>query len=65
VISLIFWGWLLGPIGALVAVPMSIAAKFLFESYDESRWLAYLMSDSAPERVANVPDEGSSDDAFS
>ncbi len=65
VISLIFWGWLLGPIGALVAVPMSIAAKFLFESYDESRWLAHLMSDTAPGRVANVPDEGSSDDAFS
>jgi predicted PurR-regulated permease PerM len=48
VISLIFWGWLLGPIGALVAVPLSIAAKFMFESFDESRWLAHLMSDKGP-----------------
>ncbi len=45
VISLVFWGWLLGPIGALVAVPLSIAAKFLFEGFDDSRWLAALMSD--------------------
>lgn len=45
VLSLLFWGWLLGPMGALVAVPLSIAAKFLFESFEESRWLAQLMSD--------------------
>lgn len=45
VLSLLFWGWLLGPIGALVAVPLSIAAKFLFESFENSRWLALLMSD--------------------
>jgi predicted PurR-regulated permease PerM len=48
VISLVFWGWLLGPVGALIAVPLSIAVKFLFESFDESRWLAHLMSDRDP-----------------
>lgn len=45
VVSLLFWGWLLGPIGALIAIPLSIAAKFLFESFSESQWLAHLMSD--------------------
>ncbi len=45
VLSLVFWGWLLGPVGALLAVPLSIAVKFLFESFDEVRWLAHLMSD--------------------
>lgn len=45
VLSLLFWGWLIGPMGALVAVPLSIAAKFLFDSFDDSRWLAKLMSD--------------------
>jgi AI-2 transport protein TqsA len=45
VLSLLFWGWLLGPMGALVAVPLTIAAKFLFESFEDSRWLAQLMSD--------------------
>jgi predicted PurR-regulated permease PerM len=46
VISLLFWAWLLGPMGALVAVPLSLAVKFLFESFDESKWLAILMSDA-------------------
>lgn len=48
VVSLVFWGWLLGPVGALVAVPLSIAVKFLLESFEESRWLAHIMSDRDP-----------------
>lgn len=51
VISLLFWGWLLGPMGALAAVPLSIGMRFLFESFEESRWLAYLMSDAGPRPV--------------
>jgi AI-2 transport protein TqsA len=51
VVSLLFWGWLLGPLGALVAVPLSIAAKVFFESFEESRWLAHMMSDAGPKPV--------------
>ena len=51
VVSLLFWGWLLGPLGALVAVPLSIAAKVFFESFEESKWLAHLMSDAGPKPV--------------
>lgn len=51
VLSLVFWGWLLGPMGALAAVPLSIGTKFLLESFEESRWLAHLMSDSGPKPV--------------
>ena len=51
VVSLLFWGWLLGPLGALVAVPLSIAVKVFFESFEESRWLAHLMSDAGPKPV--------------
>jgi len=47
-LSLIFWAWMLGPSGALLAVPLSLAAKFLFESFDETRWMAHLMSDAKP-----------------
>jgi len=47
VLSLLFWAWLLGPLGALVAVPLSIGVKFLFESFEDSKWIARLMSDHA------------------
>jgi predicted PurR-regulated permease PerM len=47
VLSLLFWAWLLGPWGALIAVPLSIAVKFLFEAFEESRWIAKLMGDRA------------------
>jgi predicted PurR-regulated permease PerM len=55
VASLVFWGWLLGPVGALLAVPLSIGVKFLLESYDESRWLAALMSDRPPPTTPASP----------
>lgn len=45
VISLVFWGWLLGPVGALLAVPLSISVRLLVESYEDSRWIGHLMSD--------------------
>lgn len=51
VLSLVFWGWLIGPMGALAAVPLSIGMRFLFESFEESRWLAHLMSDAGPKPV--------------
>jgi AI-2 transport protein TqsA len=51
VLSLVFWGWLMGPLGALVAVPLSIGVKFFFDSFEESRWLAVLMSNSGPKAV--------------
>lgn len=51
VLSLLFWGWLLGPMGALAAVPLSIGTRFLLESFEESRWIAHLMSDAGPKPV--------------
>jgi predicted PurR-regulated permease PerM len=42
-LSLVIWGWVLGPIGAILAVPMSIIMQAVLASRDETRWLAYLM----------------------
>ncbi len=44
VVSLIFWAWILGPIGALLAVPLTMVVKEIFlESFEETRGLALLM----------------------
>jgi predicted PurR-regulated permease PerM len=47
-LSLIFWGWMLGVSGALLAVPLTMSARFLFESFDGTRGLGRLMSDADP-----------------
>jgi predicted PurR-regulated permease PerM len=42
-LSLVVWGWVLGPIGAILAVPMSIILQAVFNSRQQTQWLGYLM----------------------
>ena len=42
-LCLIFWGWVLGPIGMLLSVPLTITIKIALDSSDETRWLAILL----------------------
>jgi len=43
-ISLVFWGWILGPVGMLLSVPLTMILKIALETTDEWRWLAVLLS---------------------
>jgi predicted PurR-regulated permease PerM len=43
-LSLIFWGWLLGTVGMLLSVPLTMIVKIAMESREETRWLAVLLS---------------------
>lgn len=51
-LSLIFWGWVLGPVGLLLAVPLTLLVKIILESSAETHWIALLL-EAAPK--ANTP----------
>jgi len=38
--SMLFWGWVLGPIGLILSVPLTAVIKISLESYAGLRWLA-------------------------
>jgi len=42
--SLIFWGWVLGPVGMFLAVPLTMTLKIAFDSNSRTRWVGILMS---------------------
>jgi predicted PurR-regulated permease PerM len=48
-LSLIFWGWLLGSVGMLLSVPLTMVVKIAMESREETKWLALLLSSDAEE----------------
>ncbi len=44
-LSLIFWAWVLGPLGAILALPLTLLAKSLLVDVDpHTRWLGPLLS---------------------
>ncbi len=43
-LSLAFWGWVLGPVGMLLSVPLTMAVRIALEGSENSRWLAILLA---------------------
>ena len=42
--SLMFWGFVLGPVGAILSVPMTMIVRLALEMSDSTRGLSYLIS---------------------
>jgi predicted PurR-regulated permease PerM len=42
-VSMVVWGWLLGPVGALVSAPLTMVIKHVLAHSDELRWMAELL----------------------
>ena len=49
-LSLIFWGWVLGPIGMLLSVPLTVTVKIALDSREDTKWLSILLG---PEVINN------------
>jgi predicted PurR-regulated permease PerM len=42
-ISLIFWGWILGEFGVLLAVPLTLFVQMVCELFKETQWISMLL----------------------
>ncbi len=48
ILSLLFWAWVWGPVGALLAVPVTMIVKIMLENTADLRWMAILLDKSPP-----------------
>lgn len=51
IISLIFWGWVLGPVGMLLSVPLTMTVKIALENDPDTRGIAVLLGSTPPARA--------------
>lgn len=51
-LSLVFWGWVWGPIGMLLSVPLTMLVKISLENTEDLRWLAVLLGPADPRSQA-------------
>ena len=42
-VSLVLWGWVLGPVGMLLSIPLTIMLKIGLESQAETRWIGTML----------------------
>ena len=56
-VSLVFWGWVLGPVGMLLSIPLTMAVKIAMEGRPETLWIAIMLGSGADieERVGSRP----------
>jgi len=54
ILSLIFWGWVWGPVGALLAVPLTMVVKIMLENTSDLRWVSILLDKAPPDPGAGA-----------
>ena len=42
-VSLVAWGWILGPVGMLLTVPLTMTFRIMFDNHDDTRWIANIL----------------------
>ncbi|MGB0579760.1 MAG: AI-2E family transporter [Limisphaerales bacterium] len=60
VVTMVFWGWVLGPVAMLLSVPLTMIAKIALEASNDTQWIGAMMGsedEAAPPEKAAVEAE--------
>ena len=60
ILSLLFWAWVWGPVGALLAVPLTMVVKIMLENTEDLKWVAILLDKSPPQMSSSLPEPDAS-----
>ena len=55
VLSLIFWGWVWGPLGMFLSIPLTMILKILLENTPDLRWMAVLLGKGLGDSIEESP----------
>ena len=64
-VSMVVWGWLLGPVGALVSAPLTMVIKHSLAHSDQLRWIAELLGPTPKPTGRSSSEEADSADELS
>ncbi len=58
-LSLVFWGWIWGPVGMLLSVPMTMIVKIALESHPSTHWISIMLDSekSVTHSLSVTPEE--------
>jgi len=56
-LSMVLWSWLLGPIGALLAVPLTMVVRIALDDTEDLRWIAVLLGPAGEARAETRDEE--------
>ena len=54
-LSLVFWGWVWGPVGMLLSVPLTMVGKIFLDHTEGFSWVAVLLGDGVEEPEKSLP----------
>ena len=54
-VSLVFWGWVLGPVGMFLSVPLTMTVKIALEASEGTRWIAVMLGSGHEVAQAELP----------
>ena len=53
-LSLVFWGWVLGPVGMFLSVPLTMTAKIALDSREDTHWIAVMLGTATDARAGQT-----------